>query len=363
MDGVKLKRLNILLLIFISSFSYAKEWQAEIIASGLNVPWGMAVIDEQRLLVTERNGYVGILNLVSQQYQRILHYPNVIVKGQGGLLDVARSPFEPSTYYFTYSRDTRTGIETILAKATLAENKLINLTDLFISHSGSKTGRHFGSRITFDDQYVFFSVGDRGERANGQNIHTHAGSILRLNPDGSIPTSNPYYTQGEIASAIWSYGHRNPQGLFHDAHSNQLWSIEHGPRGGDEINLIVKGNNYGWPVTSHGKEYWGPIAVGEAKEMVGIVSPLKTYTPSIAPSSMILYRGERYPSLHNKLIIGSLKLAHINIVSLSNNKVVNEQRILPKLGERVRSLLVTPDDRIIFATDRGNIYHLVLVAE
>ncbi|MBA5762641.1 PQQ-dependent sugar dehydrogenase [Vibrio sp. 404] len=360
---MKMKITKILLLLFVSFSSHAKEWQAELIVSGLNVPWGMAVIDEQRLLVTERNGDVGILNHESRNYQRILTYPNVIAKGQGGLLDVARSPFEPSTFYFTYSRDTRTGIETILAKAVLAEDKLTKLTDLFTSHSGSRTGRHFGSRITFDDQYIFFSIGDRGERANGQNLQTHAGSILRLNPDGSIPQSNPFYDQGKIASAIWSYGHRNPQGLFHDEYSNQLWSIEHGPRGGDEINLIAKGENYGWPVTSHGKEYWGPIAVGEAKEMAGITSPLKTYVPSIAPSSMILYRGERYLPLRDKFIIGSLKLAHLNIVSLSDNKIVDEQRILQHLGERIRSLVLTPNDKIIFATDRGNIYHLVLVAE
>lgn len=358
-----MKIVNILLLLLVASAVDAKAWQAHMITSKLDVPWGMAVVDEQHLLVTERNGRVGILNHLSGQYKKLIHFPHVIAKGQGGLLDVVRSPFEANTYYFTYSRDTSTGIETLLAKAVLEENKLINLTDIFVTQSGSTLGQHFGSRITFDKEYIYFSVGDRGMRSNGQNLQTHAGSIMRLNPDGSIPKSNPFFEHGEIASAIWSYGHRNPQGLFHDGKTNQLWSIEHGPRGGDEINLILKGKNYGWPITSHGKEYWGPVQVGQSEEMEGIASPKKVYVPSIAPSSMILYRGERYPNLKNKLIIGSLKLAHINVITLSGNNAIDEQRILQDLGERVRSLVVTPAGDIIFSTDAGNIYRLALSLE
>lgn len=348
-----------LLLIVSSVTSYAGEWSVKLIADSLNVPWGIAEIDPKRVMVTERNGRVGILNWHSGDYQPILNFPNVVATGQGGLLDVARSPFKPGEYYFTYSRDVSSGIETVLAKGQLVENKLINLKDIFVSFSGSTSGRHYGSRITFDDSHIYLSIGDRGERSNGQNLQTHAGSIIRLMPDGTIPLTNPFVSSSETACAIWSYGHRNPQGLFYDQSNNKLWSVEHGPRGGDEINLILKGENYGWPITSHGKEYWGPISVGEATEKIGIQSPRKVYIPSIAPSSMVLYRGKRYPELDGKLLIGALKLTHLNIVELDANAVGDESRILMELGERIRALLVTSNDRILFSTDSGKIYQLL----
>ncbi len=353
-----MKRI-LLLLICLSHLSYAQQWQAEVITSGLNVPWGMANIDSQRVLVTERSGFVGILNHQTGDYQRIFTFPNVTTNGQGGLLDIAHSPFERYQFYFTYSRDIGTGIETVLAKATLTENRLVNLRDLFITQSGSTSSRHYGSRITFDSTHIYFSVGDRGERSNGQNKQTHAGSIIRLTPDGYIPPDNPFVTEGEIASAIWSYGHRNPQGIFFNNSTKQLWAVEHGPRGGDEINLVLKGRNYGWPITSHGKEYWGPIAVGEAKELPGIESPKWVYTPSIAPSSFLIYQGALYPELHNKFLIAALKLTHLNVVSIDVNGKIVEQRILEELGERIRSLVVTTHGDILFGTDSGKIYRLV----
>ncbi|GAK88018.1 PQQ-dependent oxidoreductase gdhB family [Vibrio ponticus] len=279
------------------------------------------------------------------------------------MLDVARSPFADQHYYFTYSRDTGESIETVLAIGKLVNEQIVELKDIFVTQSGASSGRHFGSRIAFDDQYVYFSVGDRGERANGQDLNTHAGSILRLLPDGSIPAGNPFHAPKESANAIWSYGHRNPQGLYYDNGSQQLWSVEHGPRGGDEVNIIEKGSNYGWPITSHGKEYWGPIKVGEAEEMEGIQSPKYVYVPSIAPSSLVVYRGKNYPELNNALLMGSLKFTHINVVHWQQGQPYKEQRIVGELGERVRSLLVTPDDRILFSTDSGNIYYLLPRAE
>ncbi|ROV60697.1 PQQ-dependent sugar dehydrogenase [Vibrio ponticus] len=348
------------LAVLVASYtSYASEWRPHLITDGLNVPWGMSEIDQKRILVTERNGRVGILNWHSGHYLPIRNFPNVAATGQGGLLDVARSPFNSGDYYFTYSRDVSSGIETVLAKGQLVEDKLINLEDIFVSYSGSRSGRHYGSRITFDDSHIYMSIGDRGERGNGQNLQTHAGSIVRLMPDGSIPSSNPFLSSGKAASAIWSYGHRNPQGLFYDNVGKNLWSVEHGPRGGDEINLIQKGENYGWPITSHGKEYWGPISVGEAQEKDGIQSPHKVYIPSIAPSSMVLYRGEQYAELNGKLLIGALKLTHLNVVSLNDQNVMVEQRILEDLGERIRAVIVTSDDNILFSTDSGKIFQLL----
>lgn len=335
-------------------------WQAELVASGLKVPWGMSSIDNNQLLVTQRHGEVGVVNLDDGTYRTVANPTQVSAVGQGGLLDVAKSPFEDNTLYFTYSKKVEDTYETVLASAQYQQGKLIGWKELLVTQSGSDTGRHFGSRITFDERYVYMSVGDRGVRDNGQNQRTHAGSILRLLPNGLAPEDNPFTKVNSALNEIWSYGHRNPQGLFYDRSTQQLWSIEHGPRGGDEINLILKGENYGWPVTSHGKEYWGPISVGEAKTLPGIQTPKKVYVPSIAPSSLILYRGDKYPSLNGKLISGALKLTHLNVVTLDEQaNIVAEERLLESLGERIRDLEVTPAGDILFSTDSGNIYRLV----
>ncbi|MGX1924783.1 PQQ-dependent sugar dehydrogenase [Vibrio sp. NH-7] len=335
-------------------------WQAELVASGLKVPWGMSSIDDNQLLVTQRHGEVGVVDLDDGIYRTVATPTQVSAVGQGGLLDVAKSPFEDNAFYFTYSKQVEDAYETVLASAQYQQGELIGWKELLVTQSGSDTGRHFGSRITFDERYVYMSVGDRGVRDNGQNQKTHAGSILRLLPNGVAPEDNPFTKVNSALNEIWSYGHRNPQGLFYDRSTQQLWSIEHGPRGGDEINLILKGENYGWPVTSHGKEYWGPISVGEAKTLPGIQTPKKVYVPSIAPSSIILYRGDKYPSLNGKLVSGALKLTHLNVVTLDEKaNIVAEERLLESLGERIRDLEVTPSGEILFSTDSGNIYRLV----
>lgn len=347
-------------LIFSSLISpSAFAWQAEKIASGLTLPWGISYVDEQTLLVTEREGTIKRLDLTSGK-QTALAQIDVVAKGQGGLLDIARSPFASDTYYFTYSKNQQGQSATTLAMAQYKDGKFSQWQDLLITDSRSNTSRHFGSRITFDHNSLYFSIGDRGERENGQNTQTHAGSILRLNPDGSVPNTNPFIDNKAVRNEIYSYGHRNPQGIWYDNQTKQLWSIEHGPRGGDEINLIKAGANYGWPVTSHGKEYWGPVDVGEAKEKPGITSPIKVYVPSIAPGSLVLYRGEKFPELNGKLIAGALKLMHLNVITLNKqNQAIDEQRLLENLNERIRDIETTPAGDILFATDNGNIYRLI----
>lgn len=334
-------------------------WQAKEVIAGLNVPWGLSYFGEEKLLVTQRNGSLGIVDLKTEEYSSLPSVSQVKVKGQGGLLDVAQSPFKANQFYFTYSKQTDDAIETVLAVADLTGNSMDNWRELLVTQSGSDGGRHFGSRITFDNQYVYFSVGDRGERDNGQRLSTHAGSIIRLHPDGRVPQDNPFIAKAGAQKEIWSYGHRNPQGLFFDNVSGKLWSIEHGPRGGDEINEILKGGNYGWPKTSHGKEYWGPIAVGDAETLPGIQSPKQVYVPSIAPSSLVLYRGQRYPELNGRLVAGALKLTHLNVLSLDKQgNIVKEERLLESLGERIRDIETTPDGRLFFSTDSGKIYLL-----
>ncbi|MDN3609752.1 PQQ-dependent sugar dehydrogenase [Vibrio ostreicida] len=354
----------ILGVIALNTAVKANNYETETIATDLRVPWGMTFVDADTLLITERNGGILSINILTGKRSTMLSIPSdLVAQGQGGLLDIAVSPFETGVVYLTYSKRIGHVTETALASANFLDGQLSEWRDLLVTRSASATHRHFGSRLTFDNQYIFMSVGDRGERNNAQDLATHAGTILRLMPDGSAVQSNPFYDHHNTQAEIWSFGHRNPQGLYFDTHTKRLWAIEHGPRGGDEINLIKKGANYGWPKTSHGQEYWGPIAVGESREKQGIESPVKVYVPSIAPSSLLLYRGGNYPELNGKLLAPALKLTHINVITLDkNNQAVDERRILDGLGERIRHIIVSPNDKLIFSTDRGNIYRLTPTA-
>ncbi|MGS0674869.1 PQQ-dependent sugar dehydrogenase [Shewanella sp. 125m-1] len=352
------QRISALMLTLVAVTSL-QAFEVEKVASGLGTPWGLAYIDTNTMLVTQRDGAIKQLDLKTGQHKTLLEPANVWAEGQGGLLDIALSPFEANKIYFTYSKDIQGEGATTLASAIYKDGKLSAWQDVFVSNSRSDTGRHFGSRITFDNNSIYFSIGDRGVRDNGQNTTTHAGAILRLSPDGTVPSDNPFIDNATVLDEIWSYGHRNPQGLFFDADSQNLWSIEHGPRGGDELNLIKKGANYGWPITSHGKEYWGPLSVGDGKLKEGVEPPVKVYIPSIAPGSLVLYRGDKFPPLKGKLLAGALKLTHINVISINDaDEAIAEQRIMSELGERIRDIEVSPKGDIYFSTDSGNIYKL-----
>ncbi len=244
-------------LLSASCSSHAEKLSAELVASGFQVPWGIAFISNNAALVTERNGNIVLVNLTNKT--KTIAYPapsDLHQGGQGGLMDIASSPFRANSYYITYSSRQGNAFETTLASADLSNGELINWTTLLITFSESDSGRHFGSRLAFDEQSIYMTVGDRGERSNGQDISTHAGSILRLTSDGKPFPENPFTGTNNAQPEIWSFGHRNPQGIVYDKQSDSLWAIEHGPRGGDEINFIERGLNYGWPRTSHGKEYW-----------------------------------------------------------------------------------------------------------
>ncbi|WP_158107268.1 PQQ-dependent sugar dehydrogenase [Vibrio furnissii] len=344
--------------MWLCSFN-AAAWEAEKVMSGLLVPWGMSFVSNDQLLVTERNGDIVLVDLKTQTKTSLLHVASVAANGQGGLLDVALSPHDPTVFYFTYSKQHDSGVDTTLAMANWDGKTVTAWRDVLITVSNSITTRHFGSRIAFDATHLYFTIGDRGMRPNGQDRRTHAGSVLRLNLDGTTPDDNPFAGNPNAQAQIWSYGHRNPQGLYYDAPSQTLWEIEHGPRGGDEINLIRKGANYGWATTSYGKEYWGPVSVGDSEEADGIDSPRKVYIPSIAPSGLLLYRGQRYPQLNGKLLTGALKLTHINVITLDDNQsAIEETRLLESLNERIRDIRRSPDDWIYFSTDSGNIYRL-----
>ena len=350
----------------------ATTYQVTQVVTGLGIPWGMSFQSENEILFTERKGRLGIVNIDSGEVNYLSGLPEIIANGQGGFMDVAK-PInnEISDWtYFTYVKpiDAAGNGETTLARAHISEEGVFDWQNLLVTHSlfgvifdvtGIAWGsdRHFGSRIAFDDTHLYFSIGDRGNRPNGQNLETHAGSILRLNVDGSVPQDNPFVDVEGARNEIWSYGHRNPQGLVWDATNQRLWSIEHGPRGGDELNLIERGGNYGWPIISYGKEYASFRSVGEGTHKEGMEQPKKFYIPSIAPGSLMQYTGEAFPEWQGDLFAGALKLRHINRIELDQEgNAIAEERLMEDLNERIRALIQSPEGLIYFSTDSGSIY-------
>jgi len=352
--------------------SEAMKLKVEQVADGFGVPWGIAVLSSNELLITEREGAIKIFYIDKSKAVTLKNTPDVLVDGQGGMLDVVLAPdFNTSSWvYFTYVKDVNGEGATVLARAKVKDHKLSGWQELLVTESATSQNYHFGSRITFDEAgHVYFSVGDRGVRPSAQDRSNHAGTIIRLNSDGSIPKDNPFnkvphntkqtMKKPSVLPEIWSYGHRNPQGMAYDLENKRLWSIEHGPRGGDEINLIRPANNYGWPVISHGKEYWGPVSVGEATHRDDISAPVKVYIPSIAPGSLIYYAGDALPGWKGNLLSGALKLRHINRIVLDRDGLfLKEERILEDLDERIRALTQSPQGLIYFTTDSGKIYRI-----
>ena len=329
---------------------------------GPGVIWSIAFIDANRIIFTLRTGKVGIVDISKNEVRYTSFQARVFARDQGGLLDVkpAINYAKTNLVYFTYSKPVKDGVATTLARAKVLNNQITDWKDLLVTKSASDSGQHYGSRIAFDNEgYVYFGIGDRGDRDNSQDLSNHAGTIIRLHADGRFPTDNPFYTNSTIAPGIWSYGHRNPQGMAFDSTGNQLWSIEHGPRGGDEINLIKPGRNYGWPVVSHGKEYWAPLSIGEGTEKEGMENPVKVYIPSIAPGSLLFYNGDRYNGWKGNLFAGALKLQHLNRIILNqNNEAIGEERLFKDLRKRIRGLTQSPDGLIYFSTDDGAIYRI-----
>ncbi|MCJ8300225.1 MAG: PQQ-dependent sugar dehydrogenase, partial [Pseudomonadales bacterium] len=344
-------------------------FSVQLLTDQLVAPWALAYLQQsQSLLITEKDGKLFRYDLSSQSLSLIPGVGEVQSHGQGGLMDIAISEDFSSTklLYFSYAKQVTKGkFATSIASAQLIQTdkhwKLTNWQDLFISRPASASAKHFGSRIIFDGMgHLFFSIGDRGVRANAQNLNNHAGSILRLNLDGSVPADNPFVGKENIKPEIYSYGHRNPQGLYYDKGRQQLFAIEHGPRGGDEINLVQPGRNYGWPVISYGKEYWGPVSVGEGVEKPGMQQPLMYYSPSIAPSSLIYYQQDYFAQLQGSFLAGSLVLRHMNQIKFSANySHYEEWRWFKKARRRIRDLTVLSNGTIALITDSGEL-HLVV---
>lgn len=329
------------------------------LASGFSVPWSIEQLTEQSFLLTEREGKLIYLDLGKKQRKPILGLPKLYVKGQGGLLDVIKHPrYEKNkTLFLTYSREYKDGSTTALAEAVLdlKGGTLKNLKEIFVANTDSSKTIHYGSRLVIAGKYIYMSIGDRGRRGDAQKLNLHNGKVVRLHLDGTIPKDNPFAGRKDALPEIYSYGHRNPQGIAHNPASGQVFVSEHGPRGGDEINLIKPGANYGWPVITYGKEYWGP-SIGEGTQKKGVEQPLKFYIPSIAPSSLQYYSHDKLSEFKDSFLLGALAKTHLNVVSADGKK---ETRYFEKLEERVRSVKVLSNGRILFATDSGHLYEII----
>lgn len=335
-------------------------YTTELIVPDVEVPWGMVFLPNGSLLYTEKAG-----KLIRFQYGKkteIAGLPTTYVRGQGGLMGLALHPnFEQNNrLYFSMAtpNEDASGGNTGLYTAILQGNMLSDVRLLYKAEPDTKKGQHFGSRIVFDAQgYLYFSVGDRGERdINPQDITLDNGKIYRLHDDGSIPNDNPFVGVANAKEAIFSYGHRNPQGLTVHPETGKIWEHEHGPKGGDEINIIEAGKNYGWPKITYGINYSGTKITGNTA-LNGMEQPFYYWVPSIAPSGMAFVTGNNYPDWTGSLLVGSLKYTYLERLTIRNNKVVAREKIADGIG-RVRDVIMDPFGYIHIAVEYEGIYRI-----
>lgn len=333
--------------------------EIEVLASGLYHPWGVEVLPDGEILVSERSGALRLLR-DGQLSDPISGLPEIAVAGQGGLLDIAlANDFATSrTLFMSYSAPGQGGAGTAIARARLSEDgaSLTQVEEIFRMNRFSRAGQHFGSRIAVAaDGTLFFTIGDRGAQDRAQDMADHAGAVLRINADGSIPAGNPYAGVNGTAQELWSKGHRNPQGLDIHPATGVLYSVEHGARGGDEINKPEPGRNYGWPVISYGRHYSGAeIGIGTSAD--GFEQPVHYWDPSIAPGGMAVYRGAMFPEWDGDLLVAALKFQMLVRLDLDEEtgEVLAEERLFKGDYGRIRDVRVAPDGSVLMVTDEAD---------
>jgi glucose/arabinose dehydrogenase/mono/diheme cytochrome c family protein len=340
-----------------------QNYTTELVVDGIDVPWGMTWLPDGSMLVTERAGT--LYHVKDGNKTAIKNVPEVFAKNQGGLLDVTLHPKynDNGWIYISYSivDKKEKGSHTAIIRAKLINNELVSIEKLYQGSPNIKTAHHFGSRIVFDrDGYMYFSIGDRGRRdENPQDITKDGGKVYRLHDDGRIPEDNPFVGQKDAKTAIYSFGHRNPQGMALNPRTGEIWVHEHGPRGGDEINPVKKAVNYGWPVITYGINYSGTTITKETARK-GMEQPLYYWVPSIAPSGMAFVTSDIYPELKGHLLVGSLKFQYLEFLTLTEDeKVANREKLLDGFG-RVRSVRQGPDGYIYVGIDGKGVYKIVL---
>ncbi len=333
------------------------------LVEGLDHPWGMAFLPDGSLLVTERPGRLRLIKDDALVSEPIAGLPSQIeAQGQGGLLDVALHPnFEQNRWvYLSYAGRGKNGLGTEVVRGRLQGMTLTDIQIIFRALPKSDGGRHFGSRLLFGpDGFLYITLGDRGDRRRAQDLGDHAGSLIRLRDDGRVPASNPFVNQSGARPEIYTYGNRNIQGIAPQPNSHLIWMHEHGPQGGDEVNIVRAGTNYGWPIITYGIGYDGS-KIGEGVAREDMAQPVHYWDPSIAPSGMTFYDGNRFPNWRGDLFVGALKFQLVVRLEVQGERVIAEERLLGGEIGRIRDVEQGPDGLIYLLTDAsdGGLYRL-----
>lgn len=335
--------------------------RVEVIATGLQNPWGLAFLPDGRALITERPGRLRMIGKDNKLSDPIAGVPEVAAVGQGGLLDVALSPdFAKDSLIFLSFAEPRgaAGSSTSVARGKLVEKDgkaaLEDVRVIFRQEPARLGGFHFGSRLVFArDGNLFITTGERNLKTPSQDLSNHIGKIIRVTPEGKVPADNPFVKDKNARPEIWSYGHRNVQGAALHPQTGKLWLTEHGPRGGDEINIPEAGKNYGWPVIGYGVDYSG-AKLHESTHKEGMEQPIHQWTPSIGPSGALFYTGDLFPGWKGNLFTGSLVFTSLYRIELDGEKFVREEKLLEKNGDRIRDVRQAPDGSIWLLTDARN---------
>ena len=352
-----------LIALLLPAFAAAQEVRTEEhsfrvvnVVQGLEHPWSVAFLPDGRMLVTERPGRLRVVSNGKLDPQPVAGLPQATVQGQGGLMDVALHPRfgDNGLLYLSYAARGEGGVSTELARGRLAGHRLEDVQVLFRQMPKSEAGQHFGSRIVFDRQgYLYLTLGDRGERDRAQKPDDHAGSVIRLHDDGRVPQDNPYVGKAGWKPEKYTLGNCNQQGAALHPQTGALWTHEHGPRGGDEVNVIRAGANYGWPVITYGVNYGTGTRIGEGAAKPGMEQPIHKWVPSIAPSGMAFYQGDKFPRWQGNLLVGALRSEMLVRLELDGEKIVREERLINGVLGRIRDVRVGPDGYVYLLTDNS----------
>jgi glucose/arabinose dehydrogenase len=337
--------------------SEKERFRVVTLVRGLDHPWGMTFLPGGDWLITERPGRLLRVDGRTLEKHFVRGLPPIAAVGQGGLLDVALHPdFETNgLVYLSLAGADDDGVGTEVARGRLLGDVLEDVEIIFRALPKSGGGRHFGSRLLFDtDGRLLVTLGDRGDRPRAQDLGDHAGSVIRLEDDGGVPTDNPFKSTPGARPEIYTYGNRNVQGIALDPQTGRVWAHEHGPQGGDEVNILASGRNYGWPIITYGRNYVIGTKIGEGTHKEGMEQPIHQWTPSIAPSGMALYTGDKFPRWRGNLLVGALKFRLLARLEVQDGKIVHEERLLEDVLGRIRDVRTGPDGYIYLLTDQDD---------
>ena len=359
--GVLIKNYAVAILLIFSHVSIASvyssqehHYKVDVVASSLKFPWGMDFLPDDKILVTEKSGALKIVNLVGSGISDVSGLPEVSECGQGGLMDVTLHPNfnENKRVYLSFSKKNDGICGTEAVSAVLSDNQLTEMKPIFSALPKSSDHRHFGSRFLFiDSKTLFISLGDRGHRPNGQDLLTHPGSLIRVSDLGIPPDDNPFMNNAGALPEIFSYGHRNIQGLAYDKLKNVIWAVEHGPKGGCELNRIEAGKNYGWADITYGKNYVSGTDIGEGTIRQDVEPPVYYWTPSNAPSGLAFYDSKLFPAWYGNLFVSSLTYEQLSRLVIKDGKVEREEALLKDQYGRLRHVAVGPNGSLFVLTD------------